>query len=472
MLNLSVPDSKHRSGWKRYLLQKGLIPNAYEELNWSGRGQHAEYEVQEKTQIPLASEGIIGHSATAIVDKVKCRRIYLARKTIRCSVRIKRNDAAVEVEHLQKLRHTHIIRIVGTYVVGNELAILLYPVAEWNLETFLEEKPLSIRDHDDGLTGLLACFPCLANAVEFLHANTVKHMDIKPQNILIKSIQRHVKVFLADFGIARSYTTAAEAETDSLTPFTRRYAAPEVVAQERRGLGADIFSLGCVLTEVLSHFRQNASPRSPIRDFWDASVLHLYHAEKNAFHPSEIRNFSYSSNIDKLVSFLREPSCFSTRSWIDHGHPETLGFLGGIRGLLIRMLSPTPSLRPSAQEVAEQLKTPSFALKCNCGHESPPFEIAPPASLLNSSPSRTSRNFPFLSRKRMIILLMDNEVDFMVENDVNGILVDCQRRLIREFGEEVLVVGSSPEIGLWFPDRAVRAALSSKSDPAYSAGES
>lgn len=467
ILHLLVPDSKYRSEWNRYLLQKGLIPNPNEELNWSGRGQHAEYKVQEKTQIPLASEEIIGHSATAIVDKVKCRRILLARKTIRCSIRMKRNDAVVEVEHLQKLKHIHIIRIVGTYVIGNELAILLYPVAEWNLEIFLEEKPLSIQDQDDGLTELLTCFPCLANAVEFLHTNTVKHMDIKPQNILIKSVQEQVKVFLADFGIARSYTTALEAETDSLTPFTRRYAAPEVVAQERRGLSADIFSLGCVFTEILSHFRQTTVPPSVIQDFSATRSLHLEQAGEYTFRPFAIRNFSYCSKIDAVVSFLRGKSCFSTRSLIGNGNLEVLSFLGGIRGLLIRMLSPTPRLRPSAREVAEQLQVPNFASKCKCGHESPPFEIAPPAPPPKSTPFALERYVLeryileryIAGQKQMIILLWANHVNLktmagtFTHRDEEVWMRTVREREIAS-RERVIVVGTRLENGLWFPDRA------------------
>lgn len=43
-----------------------------------------------------------------------------------------------------------------------------------------------------------------------------------------------------------------DVETESRTPFTKTYAAPEVVRQEKRGFGADIFSLGCVFLEMLA----------------------------------------------------------------------------------------------------------------------------------------------------------------------------------------------------------------------------
>lgn len=87
-------------------------------------------------------------------------------------------------------------------------------------------------------------------------------MDIKPKNILVRDLRRSplakkwaytcFKVYIADFGIARSYATLDDTETEGPTSFTRKYAAPEVVDRGRRGLGADVFSLGCVFIEILA----------------------------------------------------------------------------------------------------------------------------------------------------------------------------------------------------------------------------
>jgi hypothetical protein len=88
-----------------------------DELDWSGRGQHVEYKLEEENDIPLKTEKILGHSATAIVDSVLCRRIRLARKRIRCSRRLSKEDAITEVEHLQRLNHSHIVRVVGPYTL-------------------------------------------------------------------------------------------------------------------------------------------------------------------------------------------------------------------------------------------------------------------------------------------------------------------------------------------------------------------
>ncbi|KAK7725646.1 hypothetical protein SLS57_003711 [Botryosphaeria dothidea] len=287
------------SEWKAYLLSGGLIPEKHEELDWSGRGQHAEYEKNEESEIPIKVKDLIGHSATALVHLVKCRRTLLARKMISCNVRLRKEDAISEVEHPQKLRHSHIIRVAGTYVIGKKFAILLYPAADWNLNEFL--------DHKEWPTGkeILRTLACLASAVAFLHANAIKHMDIKPHNILIRQLSvpsyspfdpssRSYNVYLADFGIAKSYASAANAETDSLTACTRMYVAPEVVEQERRGLSADIFSLGCVFAETLSYV---AGPIQTMR-YTGFNVRRL----------SEISGFSYQANLEMVKSLFRGAS--------------------------------------------------------------------------------------------------------------------------------------------------------------------
>lgn len=124
--------------------------------------------------------------------------------------------------------------------MGNRFSILLYPATEYNLETFME------HDGEVGFHHQYPClerfFGCLAHTLDLLHSNAIKHMDIKPKNLLLRDMRRSrrnfdltYKIYIADFGISRSYPSMADSEIDSLTSFTRKYSAPEV-AQEMRGL--------------------------------------------------------------------------------------------------------------------------------------------------------------------------------------------------------------------------------------------
>jgi serine/threonine protein kinase len=232
-----------------------------EEQNWSGRGEHVTFDRHERKLVNeiLQEEDLLGSTNTAVVQSVRCRRILLARKTIRCGRVMTQSEATNEVAHLKWLSHAHIVRVIGTYTLGQELSILLYPVAQYNLETFLQkivdDRSLSdIWRRRDILQPLIAC---LSNAVSYIHQMLIKHMDIKPKNILVrkkndlKSVDSGpFSVYIADFGIARAYTSLEAASSDGPTMFTRKYAAPEVVDYEQRDQSADIFSLGCVMTEM------------------------------------------------------------------------------------------------------------------------------------------------------------------------------------------------------------------------------
>jgi serine/threonine protein kinase len=168
-----------------------------------------------------------------------------------------KQQAIEEVAHLNRLSHAHIVRVVGTYVMGNQLSILLYPVADCNLEHFLED--MRTTETTETIKSVMFSsskdfFGCLINATKYIHSNLVKHMDIKPQNVLVRRNTGHelhiYTVLVADFGIARSYDKPEATETDGSTSYTLMYAAPEVIDQEMRGLAADIFSLGCVFMEL------------------------------------------------------------------------------------------------------------------------------------------------------------------------------------------------------------------------------
>ena len=87
------------------------------------------------------------------------------------------------------------------------------------------------------------------DALAFAHRLNITHRDIKPSNILIKDYQ----VFLADFGSAKTFTLQETSKTSNYyvcgTPV---YYAPESKADNPRGRQADVFSLGCVFSEMLT----------------------------------------------------------------------------------------------------------------------------------------------------------------------------------------------------------------------------
>jgi serine/threonine protein kinase len=91
----------------------------------------------------------------------------------------------------------------------------------------------------------------VADALGSAHQHDVIHRDIKPENILIE--EGHAVV--ADFGVARAVSAAGEARLTEtgIAVGTPVYMSPEQASGEAQLDGrSDIYSLGCVLYEMLS----------------------------------------------------------------------------------------------------------------------------------------------------------------------------------------------------------------------------
>eukprot|EP00756_Hemistasia_phaeocysticola_P058424 Hpha_TRINITY_DN35050_c0_g1::TRINITY_DN35050_c0_g1_i1::g.82675::m.82675 len=94
-----------------------------------------------------------------------------------------------------------------------------------------------------------------------LHSAEVIHRDIKPANLLLNT---DCRLKLADFGHARSLP---DSPSVCLTEYvvTRHYRAPELLMEsERYGPAVDVWSLGCVLAELLG--REPLFPGSSYAD--------------------------------------------------------------------------------------------------------------------------------------------------------------------------------------------------------------
>jgi serine/threonine-protein kinase len=194
--------------------------------------------------------------------------VYLARDL--------RHDAAVAVKVLRpelasllggerfhreilisaRLQHPNILAV---YDSGEHKGLPFYvmPYVEGeSLERRLKrEGPLPIDD-------ALEIASQVAEALAHAHTQGFVHRDVKPSNILLT----HGHALLADFGIARAIELAgSEKLTETgLALGTASYMSPEQAAGDKVDGRTDIYSLGCVLYEMLAGTPpfSGSSPRS------------------------------------------------------------------------------------------------------------------------------------------------------------------------------------------------------------------
>jgi serine/threonine-protein kinase len=179
-------------------------------------------------------------------------------------------DAKVDRQVAIKVLHPELAAAVGGERFHREIQIAthlthpnilpVYDSGEAN-GTFYYVMPFvegeSLRDRLDrerqlGIDEAIRITCQIASALDYAHKANIVHRDIKPENILIEAGQ----AVLADFGIARAVTGAADVEALTRTGMslgTPSYMSPEQGLGERNLDGrSDQYSLACVTYEMLA----------------------------------------------------------------------------------------------------------------------------------------------------------------------------------------------------------------------------
>lgn len=114
---------------------------------------------------------------------------------------------------------------------------------EHDLKTLLEDMAEPFLPSETKTLMLQLC-----SATDYLHSNWIVHRDLKTSNILLNN---RGQIKLADFGMAR-YTSNPPPRLTQLV-VTLWYRAPELLlGAETYGFEIDIWSLGCILAELLT----------------------------------------------------------------------------------------------------------------------------------------------------------------------------------------------------------------------------
>jgi serine/threonine-protein kinase len=148
-----------------------------------------------------------------------------------------------EIEIAAKLTHPHILPL---YDSGEADGFLYYVMP------YVEGESLRDRLHRERqlpLEDAIRIAREVASALSNAHSLGVIHRDIKPENILLSAGEAVV----ADFGIARAVTAAGgEQLTETgMAVGTPAYMSPEQATAGEMDGRSDIYSLGCVLYEML-----------------------------------------------------------------------------------------------------------------------------------------------------------------------------------------------------------------------------
>jgi formylglycine-generating enzyme required for sulfatase activity len=149
-----------------------------------------------------------------------------------------------EAKAAAALKHPHVVTI---YQVSEDRD------APFLAMEFLEGEPLDDRIRREGwlpLADVLRIGREAALGLAAAHARGLVHRDIKPANLWLEAPTGHVKVL--DFGLAWAPTGQAHLTQAGMIVGTPAYMAPEQAEGKSVDPRCDLFSLGCVLYQMIT----------------------------------------------------------------------------------------------------------------------------------------------------------------------------------------------------------------------------
>ncbi|MEP6690589.1 MAG: protein kinase [Gemmatimonadaceae bacterium] len=221
----------------------------------AGRAQIPRFFV---TDLPALLEDAIGerYRITGELGRGGMATVYLAldrRHNREVAIKVFRADGGATVDQerflreitlLASLQHPHILPLHDSGAAGELLYYVMPAVLGESVRARLDrERRLAIEDG-------LRITREVCDALGYAHERGVVHRDIKPENILLSAGH----AMLADFGIA---SVVEEVGSERLTRAgtglgTPAYMSPEQATGDPTDGRSDLYSLGCLLFEMLS----------------------------------------------------------------------------------------------------------------------------------------------------------------------------------------------------------------------------
>ena len=174
------------------------------------------------------------------------------------------------------IEHPHVVSIYSAGEIEGRAFIAMQWIDGVSLDALLADRvPLP-----EERTRIL--ISQVASALDIAHSAGLIHRDVKPPNVLVRTIAGSDHSYLTDFGIARKVDVGATGLTKTgQTVGTVGYMAPEQIRGEAIDGRSDIYSLGCVLYQCLTG-------RKPFEHETEVAIM-FAHVSEDRPRPSALR---------------------------------------------------------------------------------------------------------------------------------------------------------------------------------------
>ena len=256
-----------------------------------------------------------------------------------------------EAQNAAALNHPAIVAVYDTGEAETSAGPLPYIVMEY-------VDGITLRDivHNEGPIPPRKAIEIIADACQalnFSHQHGIIHRDVKPANIMIS---RTGAVKVMDFGIARALADSNSVTQTAAVIGTAQYLSPEQARGDSVDARSDVYSLGCVLYEILTG-------EPPF--VGDSPVSVAYQHVREAPIPPSQRHEGISADLDAVVlkALAKNP---------DNRYQTA----AEMRGDLVRVHNGEP---PEAPKVLTDADRSSLLSSAATNRSAQPIEVPPRA---------------------------------------------------------------------------------------------
>lgn len=196
-----------------------------------GRGEHIDYEdievvpldvIDRKPALPISHPTdrvrLPNHPGIAL-----CRRRIPLGAGAGC---LSYDEFLYEVDSIRNVQNEHLASYFASYVHQGYGYVLLTPVSDLSLKSFLTTTPTAFKSLEKRTRRELTLnwIHCLVDTICFLHTRGLSHGNIKPSTVLFTH-ENHI--FLSDFSRLNAELLANTSDKSSIDKEAYDYAAPE-----------------------------------------------------------------------------------------------------------------------------------------------------------------------------------------------------------------------------------------------------
>ncbi|MFI3267274.1 MAG: serine/threonine-protein kinase [Rikenellaceae bacterium] len=154
-----------------------------------------------------------------------------------------------EAKHISELKHKHIVKVLDVFEENGTAYYVMEHINDGSLADYIKERgALSEKES-------LFYISQIASALEYIHAQNINHLDVKPANILRRVSYDTIDSVLIDFGLSKRYDRQGSQTSSTPVGVSAGYAPLEQYNQGGVGVfspATDIYSLGATLYKLLT----------------------------------------------------------------------------------------------------------------------------------------------------------------------------------------------------------------------------